>query len=347
MDTTKFWRVRRILFAAALLASTLACRFVTQLFLPDTTTPPSAPIAEPPAEAPIAEPELDASCYVLLNEILQAATSSGDPGEEDSSEAEVYLVTYGIQGDSILDPAFEAVTDDLLDEQQDTAAHEQIWEYFTALIPPERRLMLVEYSVISDGEGRLLAAVAQTTTDADSWALEVDIADSYNQANLTYTLVHEFGHLLTLNAGQVIPSLALFYNPDDNETYTREVAACPDYFPGEGCSQPDSYINAFFNQFWKDIHADWQKVNLEEDDDLYYEKLDEFYTSHADQFVNDYAVTNPEEDIAESWSFFVLGPRLEGKTIAEEKILFFYRYPELVQLRSRILSRLCTAYPGP
>jgi len=32
-----------------------------------------------------------------------------------------------------------AVTDDLLDYQKDTAAHQQTWVYFANLIPQERR----------------------------------------------------------------------------------------------------------------------------------------------------------------------------------------------------------------
>jgi hypothetical protein len=55
-------------------------------------------------------------------------------------------------------------------------------------------------------------------------------------------------------------------------------------------------------------------------------------------------VTNPEEDIAESWSFFILSPKPAGNTIAEQKILFFYNYSELVQLRNEILNNLCTAF---
>jgi hypothetical protein len=31
-------------------------------------------------------------------------------------------------------------------------------------------------------------------------------------------------------------------------------------------------------------------------------------SKYKDQFVTDYAVTTPEEDIAESWTFFVLAP---------------------------------------
>jgi len=138
--------------------------------------------------------------------------------------------------------------------------------------------------------------------------------------NLAYTLIHEYAHLLTLGPSQVTPSLAIFDNPDDEDIYYQEASACPYYFPGEGCAQPDAYLNEFFDRFWVDIHEEWQDVNLIEDDDAYYEALDEFYYKYEDRFVTDYAATNPEEDIAEAFAFFVLSPRPAGDMIAQEKI---------------------------
>jgi hypothetical protein len=170
----------------------------------------------------------------------------------------------------------------------------------------------------------------------------VDIVDSDDKLDLTYTLIHEYAHLLTLGPNQVTPSMAVFNNPDDNDIYYEEASACPVYFPGEGCSNRDSYINAFFNRFWADIHEEWQDINLIEDDDEYYEALDNFYYDYEGRFLTDYAATNPEEDIAEAFSFFVLSPRPGWSTIAEEKILFFYDYPELVRLRDEIISGICS-----
>jgi hypothetical protein len=203
------------------------------------------------------------------------------------------------------------------------------------------RSSLAEYSIVTDGEGNILAAVAQTADDPAQWGLEVDIRDVDDKLNLTYTLIHEYGHLLTLGPEQVTPSQAVFNNPEDDAIYFKEVNACPDYFPGEGCSRPDSYINAFFEAFWSDIHAEWQEINLIEEQDAYYEALDEFYLKYEDRFVTDYAVTNPEEDIAETFAFFVLSPRPNGDSITEQKILFFYRYTELIRLRDEIVRGVC------
>jgi hypothetical protein len=60
--------------------------------------------------------------------------------------------------------------------------------------------------------------------------------------------------------------------------------------------------------------------------------------------VSDYSVTHPAEDIAESFAFFVLSPQPAGESIAEQKIRFFYEYPELIDLRAEILQNLCTSF---
>ena len=276
--------------------------------------------------------------------ILETATEfySDESAEESDIEPEqLYLVTYVVSGDQISDPYFEDVSADLIPYQDDLSSHQEIWNYFVTLIPAGERNSLAEYSIVTDGEGEGLAAVTQTLYDPALWGLEVDIRDSDDKFNLTYTLIHEYAHLLTLGPDQVSPSEAVFNNPDDDDIYYDEVSACPDYFPGEGCSRPDSYINAFFNQFWADIHEEWQDINLIEDDDAYYEALDDFYFQYEDRFLTDYAATNPEEDIAEAFTFFVLSPRPNDDTIREQKILFFYRYTELLHLRDEILRGVC------
>lgn len=341
----------RIIFfwMLALLLSSLACRAATRLIIPDTPTvppPPTLTPLPPPTETAIptitATVEVNASCPLLLDDIMDASISFGET--EDARE-ERFLVTYSVNGDEIDNPQYETVPVDLKDEQKDVDAQKSIWNFFTSIIPQEQRSLIAEYAIMTDGKDNILAAVSQTYDNPALWALEVDIKDSDDYYSLTFTLVHEFGHLLTLNPGQVPPDLEIFNHPNDDTIYQEAVDACPRYFPGEGCSAPDSYINAFFQSFWPKIYDEWLQIDGIEDEDTYYQKLNEFYDKYQDQFLTDYAVTNPAEDIAESWSFFILSPKPEGNTIAEEKILFFYDYPELVDLRQEILNRLCISFP--
>ncbi len=332
-----------ILLTLALLSSTLACQAATRLIFPKTPVHPTPlPTAVRPSPAPTHFTEMQTNCPVLLSDIMAAATSFGSDTE---AQDEQHLVTYTVSGDQISDPYYEHVNSDLKDEQEDHAAQEFVWRYFTSLIPAEERKFVTEYSIITDGVDNTLAAVVQTYDDPERWVLEVDILDINDTYNLTFTLIHEFGHLLTLNAEQVPPSIRVFNNPEDEDIYQQEMDACLEYFPGEGCSTSTSYINAFYNRFWVDIYDEWDEINYETDDDAYYEALDDFYYNYEDQFVTDYAVTTPEEDIAESWSFFVLAPKPAGDTIAENKVLFFYEYPELMQIREKLLNNICKSFP--
>ena len=147
-----------------------------------------------------------------------------------------------------------------------------------------------------------------------------------------------------MNRDQVAVSVPIYHHPYDEAVYQQEVDACPQYFPGEGCSNPDSYLNQFFARFWTDLYTEWQVIDAETNDNKRYDLIDDFYNTYQDQFLTDYAPTSPSEDIAESWTFFILAPKPELNSIANEKILFFYEFPELVELRSQILDRICVEY---
>jgi hypothetical protein len=345
----------KFLSIAALLFSGIACRAATKLIIPDTPTPVPTATATPtltPTLPPTLTPTVifEAACPSLLEDILNAGTSkevilTGKSDEGLKEEKGILLVTYEVKGDRISGPQIQPVPDNLKDKQKDRATHESIWNYFASIIPPEERSQVAEFSIFTDGNSRHLAAVRQTFSDPKQWMLQVDILDAESYYGLTYTLIHEQGHLLTLSAEQVPPSNAIFKYPDNKTIYKQEVSACSQYFPGEGCSNPDSYINEFFNRFWTDIYPEWQQIDLEEDEGTRYTMIEDFYNIYQDQFVSDYAPTSPMEDIAESWAFFVLSPKPELTSIANEKILFFYEYPELVELRTKILKQICVEFP--
>jgi len=344
----------KIFFAiSALLLSSLAC---ATLLGEDTNTNGNSASVEVSTnigtpQSPVASVGA-ASCPAITEQIVGANTDLDlsnniykDFNNASSDDELIYLVTYLIDGDEITDPYFEDVPASLQDEQNDAAAHQRIWDYYRALIPAQYRSMLTEFAIMTDGEENILAAVWQTSNNPALWGMEVDIADTGDYYYFSFTLIHEFAHLLTLGPSQVPPDMNIFNNPDDNDIYSRAVAECPNFFPGEGCSKSDSYLNAFYDQFWVNIYDEWDAINLIEDEDAYYDALDDFYYKYEDQFLTDYSVTHPAEDIAEAFGFFVFAEQPDGSTIAEQKILFFYEYPELVQLRQEILANLCVNFP--
>lgn len=245
------------------------------------------------------------------------------------------LVMYEVDGDEIgFAEFYDAETDEDEEIQDDTAVHEEVWETFVTLIPADNRELISEYGVFTDGVDEVMAYVEPDPEDPTQWRLVVDVLDLENQGEFIYTLIHEYGHILTLNDDQV-PFDEDVYFSDDDIIFEEAMAACSTFFTGEGCSHEDSYINAFYQQFWADIYDENQEIDPEDYDGLY-----AFYEDYADRFLTDYAATNPGEDIAEAWTAFVLNPKPTGSSIADQKVLFFYDYPELVALRDEIVPKV-------
>ena len=294
----------------------------------------------------------NAACAVTMTDVI--ASAQGDvynmEGVTDYSEPDFSsLATYSVQGDAITNPTFETVPNDLKDEQKDAALQNEGWELFTDLIPSQDRQMVAQYNTFTDGYSNTLAAVDQVKTDPAQWILEIDIADLKDKDSLLFTMIHEYAHILTLNASQVTPDQEIVDDPYNLDLQASKAAACSNFFTGTGCSYTDSYIHAFYNRFWLDINDEWQKIDAlqygTEDQTPYYDALYKFYKAHQDQFLDDYSTTHPDEDIAEAFAYFVFSPKPTGNSIKDQKVAFFYEYPELVELRANILGSVCTSFP--
>jgi hypothetical protein len=242
-------------------------------------------------------------------------TSTAGSGGEESEE--IILVTYQVDGGQISSPVEESVAGDLVDLQEDTQTQQEIWEYFVRFMPADERKLISEFVIFTDGAENVLAAADQVSESPEGWSLEIDIVDVADKAELTYNLLHEYAHVLTLNGTQ------FGTGGDDSSTYQSE----------DERTAADSYLNLFYQRFWTDIYSEWE---LAYDEDY----LDEFYDEHSDQFLTDYAATEPEEDIAESWLYFIVSERSSGESVADQKMDFFYGFPEMVSVREEIRDNL-------
>lgn len=181
----------------------------------------------------------------------------------------------------------------------------------------EERIVNIE--VNTDGVDNILAFVAQKDDTLIKWRMVLDLSDAFDEAgnyrkDYDETIVHEGGHILTLNASQM--------QNESTGTYETE----------EGILSQTSYLNQFYEKFWLNIKDDFdQMVDPNNPDSAY-----DFYDKYTDQFVSDYAATNPEEDIAESFRVFVFSNKPEGDEIKDQKVKWFYEDETLVQLRKNI-----------
>lgn len=210
------------------------------------------------------------------------------------------------------------------------------WKEFSRIFPKELTQRYIKRIVLmTDGEDEKTGALVSLNSRNDKWQLEIDVRDvnlkTRNKKRLyesVYTFVHEFGHLLTLNKTQVRPTAK--NKQEEGELYLTD----------EGEAYKKSYLNKFVNLFWKGALLDsWDVIKR---DHCYteancVEKLLDLYDNNQSDFITDYAAESPEEDIVESWTAFVLRPKIKRpRTVAHKKINFFYQFPELVAYRKMI-----------
>ena len=198
------------------------------------------------------------------------------------------------------------------------AEGEAIWNRFIELIPADQRSMLVGFEVIAERGGG--GYVYPDENDPTKWIMGISPGLG---ADEDFVLIHEFAHLLTLQAKEVPPSF------DDG--------GCPTYHTGEGCSLKGSTMAEFVARFWPESQRNEVFAAQEAGD---WDAIDAFYAEHRDDFVTDYATTNPAEDLAETFTVFVLNDRPTGDTIADQKVQFLWDDADMVELRDRIRAAL-------
>ena len=210
------------------------------------------------------------------------------------------------------------------------------WKEFYRIFPKDlTKKYIKRILLMTDGADEKTGALVSLNSKNNKWQLEIDIKDvnlkSRNKKRLyesVYTMVHEFGHLLTLNRSQIQPT---------TKTKQREGEL---YLTLEGEAYKNSYINRFVKLFWKgNLLTSWDTIQREYcyTEANCVEKLYDLYQNNSSEFLTGYAAESPEEDIVESWTAFVLRPKVRRpRTIAHKKINFFYQFPELVAYRNLI-----------
>lgn len=191
-----------------------------------------------------------------------------------------------------------------------------VWELLCSILPAEYRQKIARFELFTDGAGGILAYTAPVMEDgaADNsrFCMTVDYYDIYDEnhqprdwSKLTYTLLHEYGHVLLEDETQI------------------------DLRVGQSTHDPAGFIEgslrkAFYDRFWAGLGTSGVRD---------YEKNPTSYVSRcgANYF---------HEDMADTFAMFLLGGKPVGDTVAEEKLLFFWEYPEMVALRSAVRQKL-------
>ncbi|MFK8011504.1 MAG: hypothetical protein AB8B80_05650 [Marinicellaceae bacterium] len=214
---------------------------------------------------------------------------------------------------------------------------DKYWQYLNKILPTKLlHQHIVSLRLFSDGIANDLGGISPLNKENSQWEIDIDTYD-FNFKNThpshvllySHTIIHEFGHLLTLNPEQ------LKVSNDVNHSVAEG------YLAKESHLKTDSYLGIFIHKFWQGtLFSEWDSIQNYNNPSKREHLLYQLYLNNKNQFLTDYAVESPEEDIAESWAFFVLSEKPVMDKIKHQKVLFFYEFPELVEYRKNIRNNL-------
>ena len=244
-----------------------------------------------------------------------------------------------------------------LEKFQDEDLHKQLFDMYVSITPKQILDEVAYFEISTDDYGGLISAeVGRGGWDGDlreKYYLVVDPLDmapagSINEQWHKSVMIHENAHILSLGSSQSDNDWVLgdTSNTELVEIVQEKAAACaPNYYSDvSGCMKSNSYLNLFFQEFWVDIYPSFKWFYEFDDYDKFEGHNELFYQKYKTQFVTWYAATNPDEDFAESFTAFVLQEKPTKSTVSfihsDQKILFFYDFPELVEMRDFIRSNL-------
>ena len=178
-----------------------------------------------------------------------------------------------------------------------------VWEIVDGIWPDAQRGDLAQLSVVREEPRGLVGVVHPSATGG--WILSLDVADVPDRALIEETIVHELSHVITLDRGVFV-----FNQVDD----------CSGAAIDLGCAEAGSVQSDFAERVWPGDTA----------------------SEAPNDFVNDYASSSAHEDLAETFTAWVLGWPVDGAVI-DAKIDMLAADPELAalaeSLRTNLLAR--------
>jgi hypothetical protein len=209
----------------------------------------------------------------------------------------------------------------------------KIWTAVKKIVPPSLLAQISRFEIfqVADNPNAATATdgYAVQSDDGQSFTLGLNL-DSAKTAfvdrdpdalrDFEPTVVHELGHMLSFQQSQLDPS--------GNVQGTLVI--------DEGTLKPDSYLNLFYQKFWKTAYPNHGPATTGDAEGT------ALYNTAPDSFVTEYAATGPLEDFAESFARFVVGPAPQGNAIKDQKVKFFSTWPELTAMKTQMRAGLST-----
>jgi len=183
------------------------------------------------------------------------------------------------------------------------------------------------FAVYRDDETDV-AAYVESSSLSDEWLLAFNDSQiesrEITMVSVAEIFAHEMAHVATLNVDQV-------------QFGIRE-SLCKTDYTYEGCPNSESYYQLFINEFWDKQGLAYINSLQDLSSEDIYQEVESWYLPRKSNFVTQYAATHPAEDIAESFSHFLLqdliGEYYQYGDVALQKINFFSHFPEFLELKN-------------
>ena len=186
--------------------------------------------------------------------------------------------------------------------------YSDFWSDFSWIIPSKYRLDITKFRVY-EGSWMQAYMLMHDLDSANEWTFAVNSLGFTSAKSTVETYVHEFSHVLSLRKTQID-----YYSDSDS---------CDGVYFDDVCVIKGSYLYDFYESFY----------------------LNDPYPNNDLFFVSSYASNNTLEDFSESFMHFVFEPTPDSDSIRDDKVLFFYNYPEFIEMRNEILSRVIIWIP--
>jgi len=224
------------------------------------------------------------------------------------------IANYVVQSELLLPPAAPT-------------QHQRYADKLRLVLPTQYRDYINQFVVFADHPEEIAAYVAVSSDGRNTtWMYGVS-AEEINHAATSESsielMVHEFAHIFSLD--QQLAS----QTPGSN---------CPGLYTDLACFSPGSYLGEFVTDFWDErLLAELVDAKDSRSPDR---ELLQFYERYESEFVSDYAATDPSEDFAESFAWYVLDEPVRQGTVAADKVDFMDQFQIIRSYKKHIQSQL-------
>jgi len=260
---------------------------------------------------------------LALQALLSTVPAWTEGTSRSDSEGTVVAAWSFAQGAARVDPAVSVAA-------SERRAYDLVEAYVWNALPPDARALIsrLELFVSTSTTEDATDGTATENDDGVTWTLALDAKEGESAVMggkrpdrevFDEVVAHEIGHVISLNESQRAGDTDVAGYKDEDGAFTMS-----------------AYLSRFYARFWKDHYP-------ESDSSGDSDQASARYDDYPGAFVTDYAATDPSEDFAESFAYFVLDPAPSGTAEKDRKIQFFYHFPDLVRDRDYLRKGLSSS----